>query len=274
MPASARSARIWRCCRRLSAGDYQRRLSAGAQSSADPAIPAAEPVADLVRIYRLCCLLDLPARQRLYRGRARPGRQPDRARADRPRPLHDPAQPKTASCGTGSTRGGSAIGILVPPDDMIHVKNLSVDGYVGVSPIAIAQDVIGLALATQQHGGILFRQGGQIGGVLQHPGKLVRKPPTASPIHGARPMPGVQNAHKVAILEEGMTFEKIAMTNEDSQFLETRQFQVIDICRLYGVPPHAWATRQSHAQQHRAATARLCRRLPRPAHLAARRPDG
>ena len=51
-------------------------------------------------------------------------------------------------------------------------------------------------------------------------------------------MPGVQNAHKVAILEEGMEFEKIAMTNEEAQFLETRRFQVIDICRLYGVPPH------------------------------------
>jgi HK97 family phage portal protein len=129
-------------------------------------------------------------------------------------------------------------GILVPPDDMMHVKNVSLDGYVGVSPIAIAQDVIGLALATQQHGGILFRQGGQIGGVVRHPGKLSKEAGDRIANSWRETHAGVQNAHKVAILEEGMSFDKIAMTNEDSQFLETRRFQVIDICRLYGVPPH------------------------------------
>ena len=129
-------------------------------------------------------------------------------------------------------------GLLVPPDDMIHIKNISLDGYVGVSPIAVAQDVIGLALATQQHGGILFRQGGQIGGVLQHPGKLSKEAGDRVANSWRETHAGVQNAHKVAILEEGMSFEKIAMTNEDSQFLETRRFQVVDICRLYGVPPH------------------------------------
>jgi len=129
-------------------------------------------------------------------------------------------------------------GILIPPDDMMHLKNISMDGYVGVSPIAVAQDVIGLALATQQHGGILFRQGGQIGGVIQHPGKLSKEAGDRIANSWRETHAGVQNAHKVAVLEEGMQFEKIAMTNEDSQFLETRRFQVIDICRLYGVPPH------------------------------------
>ncbi len=129
-------------------------------------------------------------------------------------------------------------GILIQPDDMMHVKNVSLDGYVGVSPIAIAQDVIGLALATQQHGGILFRQGGQIGGVISHPGKLSKEAGDRVANSWRETHAGVQNAHKVAILEEGMSFEKIAMTNEDSQFLETRRFQVVDICRLYGVPPH------------------------------------
>lgn len=129
-------------------------------------------------------------------------------------------------------------GIVVPPDDMVHVKNISLDGYVGISPIAVAQDVIGLALATQQHGGILFRQGGQIGGVISHPGKLSKEAADRVANSWRETHAGVQNAHKVAILEEGMGFEKIAMTNEDSQFLETRRFQVVDICRLYGVPPH------------------------------------
>jgi len=130
------------------------------------------------------------------------------------------------------------MGILVPPDDMIHIKNISMDGYVGVSPIAIAQDVIGLALATQQHGGILFRQGGQVGGVISHPGKLSKEASDRIANSWRETHSGVQNAHKAAILEEGMKFDKVAITNEEAQFLETRRFQVIDICRLYGVPPH------------------------------------
>jgi HK97 family phage portal protein len=130
------------------------------------------------------------------------------------------------------------MGILIPPDDMIHIKNISMDGYVGVSPIAIAQDVIGLALATQQHGGVLFRQGGQIGGVISHPGKLSKEASDRIANSWRETHSGVQNAHKAAILEEGMQFNKIAITNEEAQFLETRRFQVVDICRLYSVPPH------------------------------------
>ena len=129
-------------------------------------------------------------------------------------------------------------GLVVPPDDMIHIKNISMDGYVGVSPIAVAQDVIGLALATQQHGGTLFRQGGQIGGVISHPGQLSKEASDRVANSWRETHAGVQNAHKVAILEEGMKFDKVAITNEEAQFLETRRFQVVDICRLYGVPPH------------------------------------
>jgi HK97 family phage portal protein len=133
------------------------------------------------------------------------------------------------------------IGVWVPPEDMIHMKNMSVDGYLGLSPIACAQDVIGLSLAAQQHGAALFRQGGQVAGVIKHPGRLGDEAAknlgeSWRDTHG-----GVQNAFKTVILEEGMTFDKIAITNEDAQFLQTRQFQVLDICRLYRVPPHKLA---------------------------------
>jgi|HubBroStandDraft_3_1064219.scaffolds.fasta_scaffold00005_46 HK97 family phage portal protein len=129
-------------------------------------------------------------------------------------------------------------GVLVPPEDMLHMKNISIDGYLGLSPIACAQDAIGLALAAQQHGAILFRQGGQISGVLKHPGRLSKEAADNIAESWRDTHSGVQNAHKAAVLEEGMTFEKIAITNEDAQFLQTRQFQVADICRLYRVPPN------------------------------------
>jgi HK97 family phage portal protein len=133
------------------------------------------------------------------------------------------------------------IGVWVPPEDMLHMRNMSVDGYLGLSPVACAQDVIGLSLAAQQHGAVLFRQGGQISGVLKHPGRIGKEASDNLAESWRDTHAGVQNAHKIAILEEGMTFEKIAITNEDAQFLQTRQFQVLDICRIYRVPPHKLA---------------------------------
>jgi HK97 family phage portal protein len=130
-------------------------------------------------------------------------------------------------------------GVLVPPDDMMHLKNISLDGYVGLSPIACAQDVVGLALATQQHGSILFRQGGQVGAVATFPGKLGKEATDNIAESWRQTHSGVQNAHKLVVLEEGGKLEKIGMTNEDAQFLATREFQVVDICsRIYRVPPH------------------------------------
>jgi HK97 family phage portal protein len=130
------------------------------------------------------------------------------------------------------------IGVWIPPEDMLHAKNMSVDGYLGLSPIACAQDTIGLSLAAQQHGAVLFRQGAQVAGVIKHPGKLSDEATKNLAESWRDSHSGVQNATKTAILEEGMTFEKIGITNEDAQFLQTRQFQVLDICRLYRVPPH------------------------------------
>lgn len=133
------------------------------------------------------------------------------------------------------------MGVMVPADDMLHFMNMSFDGYLGLSPIACAQDTIGLALATQQHGAVLFRQGGQVAGIIRHPGKLGERAKENIAESWRNTHGGVQNAHKPVVLEEGMTFEKVAITNEDAQFLQTRQFQVSDICRLYRVPPHKLA---------------------------------
>jgi HK97 family phage portal protein len=126
----------------------------------------------------------------------------------------------------------------VPQEGILHMMNMSIDGFTGLSPIACGQDVIGITIAAQQHGAILFRQGGQIAGVLSHPGQLGKETTDSIAQSWREVHSGVQNAHKIAVLEEGMKFEKIAMTSEDAQFLETRQFQVVDIARIYRVPPH------------------------------------
>ncbi|GBR00515.1 phage portal protein [Acetobacter oeni] len=130
-------------------------------------------------------------------------------------------------------------GLTLHGDDMLHIRNLSIDGgYLGLSPIAIAQDTIGIALAAQQHGATLFRNGVQVTGVLSSPNKLSteaaqRMAQSWNDIYG-----GVQNSSKTAVLEEGTKFEKMSLTSEEAQFLETRQFAVVDICRLFRCPPH------------------------------------
>ncbi|MFC0407928.1 phage portal protein [Roseomonas elaeocarpi] len=122
--------------------------------------------------------------------------------------------------------------------NLLHAHGMSFDGYTGVSPIMLAQDVVGLSLATQQHGATLFRQGAQVSGVLETAGKLSAEAAQRMGASWMAAYGGVQNSHKVVVLEEGTKFSKIAMTNDEAQFLATRQFSVVEICRMFGVPPH------------------------------------
>jgi HK97 family phage portal protein len=128
--------------------------------------------------------------------------------------------------------------IKLHQDNVCHAKGFSYDGYMGISPISLAQDVFGLALAAQSHGAVLFRQGAQLKGFIKHPGNLGKEAKEYLTESFDKRFAGVQNAHRTAVLEEGMSFENVTMTNEDAQFLESRQFSVIEICRMFGVPPH------------------------------------
>ena len=124
-------------------------------------------------------------------------------------------------------------------DNVLHIKNIGMDaGYIGMSPIAAAQEAVGLALAAQQHGAVLFRQGAQLAGALTHPGSLSNEAKEFISRSFTEKFGGVQNAHKVPVLEEGMKFEKLSLTNEEAQFLETRKFQRSEICAIFRVPPH------------------------------------
>jgi HK97 family phage portal protein len=128
---------------------------------------------------------------------------------------------------------------LLHEDNVLHIRNIGMDGgYTGMSPISAAQEAIGLAAAAQQHGAVLFRQGAQINGVLKHEKTLSREAKDYISASFSAKFAGVQNAHKIPVLEEGMTYEKIGMTAEESQFLETRQFQRGEICAIFRVPPH------------------------------------
>ena len=124
-------------------------------------------------------------------------------------------------------------------DNIIHLRGaISVDGFTGISPIAAAQDVFGLGIATQQHGATLFRQGAQLKGYIKHPKTLSPEGKTYLTNEFDRENAGVQKAHRTTVLDEGMDFVSLSMSNDDAQFLQSRQFTVPEVCRMFGVPPH------------------------------------
>ncbi len=125
---------------------------------------------------------------------------------------------------------------LLRTEDVLHVPGLGFDGVMGYSPIALERNAIGLGIAAEEYGSRFFGNGATPSGVLTHP-NTVKDPKKLRDSWNAA-YGGSANAGKVAILEEGMKFERVSVPNSDAQFLETRKFQVNEICRIYRVPPH------------------------------------
>ena len=119
---------------------------------------------------------------------------------------------------------------------IFHIPAFSFDGVVGLSPIAYAREAMGLSLATEEFGARWFGNGARPGGVLEHPGTV--KDPEKLRESWNSVYKGTRNSHKIAVLEEGLTYKNVGMSPEDSQFLQTRQFQINEICRIFRVPPH------------------------------------
>lgn len=132
--------------------------------------------------------------------------------------------------------GGQAA--LLDPQDMLHIPGLGFDGTVGYDVISKARESIGVGMATERFGGAFFGNGATFGGVLEHPGKLS---PAAQKLltdqieakHG-----GLSKAHRFIILQEAMKYTQLGVPPEAAQFLESRKFQVIEVCRWFNIPPH------------------------------------
>ncbi len=126
--------------------------------------------------------------------------------------------------------------VILPPTEVLHIPGLGFDGLVGYSPIAMAKNAIGMAIACEEYGAKFFANGAQPSGVLEHPGTL--KDPSRVRESWQSTFGGSHNANKVAVLEEGMKYTPISISPEQAQFLETRKFQINEIARIFRVPPH------------------------------------
>ena len=126
--------------------------------------------------------------------------------------------------------------VYLQPTDVLHIPGLGFDGLVGYSPIAMAKNAIGMAMACEEYGAKFFANGATPGGILEHPGTV--KDPVRIRDSWNAAFSGTSNSHKVAVLEEGMKYTPISINPSEAQFLETRKFQINEIARIFRVPPH------------------------------------
>ena len=142
----------------------------------------------------------------------------------------------TRSTDDAKTIKGRNMTVRLSPAEVLHVPGLGFDGLVGYSPIAMAKNAIGLAIATEEYGSKFFANGAAPSGVLEHPGVL--KDPAKLRDSWTQTFGGSSNANKVAVLEEGVKYTPISISPNEAQFLETRKFQIDEIARIFRVPPH------------------------------------
>lgn len=122
--------------------------------------------------------------------------------------------------------------------EVLHLRHrLGDDGVMGISPIAAARGVVDLALAESEHGVNTFKNGAKLLGVLKFPGKLSPAQRQAIRDSWSSQHAGGSNAGKTAVLEEGVDFQSVSMTLEDSEWIAARQFSVEEVARLFRVPP-------------------------------------
>ena len=126
--------------------------------------------------------------------------------------------------------------IIFPAKDILHIHGLGFNGLIGFSPIAMARNAIGMTLAVDEFGAKFFENGARPSGILKVP--TVLKYPEKLRESWQSVYGGTENTGKVAVLEEGVSYESISIPPDDAQFIETKKFQINELARLYRIPPH------------------------------------
>lgn len=127
---------------------------------------------------------------------------------------------------------------ILTEDRVLHIPGLGYDGICGASPVRLAREGFALALAAEQYGGKLFGSGLMATGVLQTEQRLKEGQADRLAARWDAKAAGIENAHKTVVLDAGAKFTQLSIPPEDAQFLESRSFQVTEVARWFGVPPH------------------------------------
>lgn len=127
--------------------------------------------------------------------------------------------------------------VTIPQRDMFWLTGMTLDGINGLSVLSYAREAMGMSLTMESHGGSLFKNGTNLGAVLEHPKNLSEKG-QENLKESLAEFRGASNAGKTLLLEEGMEYKPLGMSLEDAQFIEGRGFQRSEIFMFFGVPPH------------------------------------
>lgn len=124
------------------------------------------------------------------------------------------------------------------PNEILHIPGLSYDGVCGTSPVRAAAQAVGLSIGAEKYGAKLFGSGNLMSGLLQTEQKLTQQQAETLQQRWQERIGGIDNAHKVAILDAGAKFQSLTMPNDDAQLLESRDFQITELARFLGIPPY------------------------------------
>ena len=122
--------------------------------------------------------------------------------------------------------------------EVLHVPGFGYDGVTGLSAIACARQGIGLSMAAERYGAKLFGNGSLASGLLTTDIALTPEKATALKERWKQRAQGLNNAHDIAVLDNGAHFEQLTIPPEDAQFIESRRFQIAEVARIFGIPPH------------------------------------
>lgn len=128
--------------------------------------------------------------------------------------------------------------MVATPRDVIHIRAMGQSLLQGISPIGAIRQGLGLAVAAEEYGAKLFGNGSLLSGVLQTEQRLQQPDADALKARWRSKMQGLANAHEIAVLDSGAKWQPVGIPPEDAQFIQTREFEVTEICRAYGIPPH------------------------------------
>ena len=151
---------------------------------------------------------------------------------------------------TGRAKGGDKMYQISGDDDksgrpipytdkeILHIPGIGYDGVTGVSPIRMARQGIGLALAAEEYGARLWGSGSLASGILQTEQRLTQEQADTLKERWKAKSSGLANAHEAVVLDRGATFQALSIHPDDAQFIESRRFQIAEVARLFGIPPH------------------------------------
>ena len=123
-------------------------------------------------------------------------------------------------------------------EEVLHIPGLSLNGITGLDPISLHREAISLGKAAELFGASFYGNGANMGGIMAYDGQLKPETQDAARLEWLKMQTGLANASRTAFLGKGWTYTPIGIPPDNAQFLQTRQFQIQDIARIFRVPPH------------------------------------